>query len=75
MSCGKKRIKDELKNKKALFECAKRFNLVGDMTKMQICWLLCKHKELSVSEIAEMLNVSPSLVSHALKRLREKDLI
>ena len=70
-----KKIKKELKNEKAVLQCAEQFGLVGDPTRMKICWLLCKHSELSVGEIAEMLNVSISVVSHYLKKLRENNLV
>jgi ArsR family transcriptional regulator len=70
-----KKIKKELKNEKAVLQCAEQFGLVGDPTRMKICWLLCKHPELSVGEIAEMLRVSISVVSHSLKKLRENDLV
>lgn len=72
---GKKHIKQEFKNDKALLQCAKQFGLVGDPTRMKICWLLCKHPELSVGEIAGMLGVSISTVSHSLKRLRKNNLV
>lgn len=70
-----KKIKKELANEKAVLECAEQFGLVGDPTRMKICWLLCKHPELSVGEIADMLTVSISVVSHSLKKLRENDLV
>jgi len=63
-----KKIKKELEDEKAVLKC-------GDPTRMKICWLLCKHPELSVGEIAEVLNVSVSVVSHSLKKLRESDLV
>ena len=69
------KIKQELKNEKAVLQCAENFGLVGDPTRMKICWILCKHPELSVGEIAEMLNVSISVVSHSLKKLRENNLV
>ena len=69
------KIKKELKNEKAVLQCAEQFGLVGDPTRMKICWLLCKHSELSVGEIAERLNVSISVVSHSLKKLRENNLV
>ena len=72
---NKKQIKKELKDNMALLQCAEQFGLVGDPTRIKICWLLCKHKELSVGEIAEMLNVSISVVSHSLQRLREHNLV
>jgi len=72
---NKKQIRKELKNRKALLECAKQFGLVGDLTRMKICWLLCRYKELSVGEIADMLNVSISVISHSLRRLRKHHLV
>lgn len=70
-----KQIKAELQNEKALLECAQQFGLVGDPTRMKICWLLCKHHELSVGEISELLDVEISTVSHSLKRLRENKFV
>jgi len=64
------KIKKELTNKKALIRCASNFNILGDLTRMKICYLLCKYKELSVSEITELVDVSISAVSHSLKALR-----
>ena len=69
------KIKKGLKNEKAVLQCAEQFGLVGDPTRMKICWLLCKHPELSVGEITKMLGVSISVVSHSLKKLRENNLV
>tara|TARA_B100000745_G_scaffold264838_1_gene189677 strand:- start:2892 stop:3224 length:333 start_codon:yes stop_codon:yes gene_type:complete len=68
-------LKKELENEEAVLHCAEQFGLVGDPTRMKICWLLCKHPELSVGDIAEILNVSISAVSHSLKKLRENGLV
>lgn len=65
------KIRRELRSKKALTECACDFSILGDLTRMKICYLLCKYKELSVSEIAEVVGVSISAVSHSLKALRK----
>lgn len=70
-----KKIKKELENEKAVLQCAEQFGLVGDPTRIKICWLLCKHPELSVGEIADTLDVSISVVSHSLKKLRENNLV
>jgi len=70
-----RKIKKELENEKVVLRCAEQFGLVGDPTRMKICWLLCKHPELSVGEIADTLKVSISVVSHSLKKLRENDLV
>jgi len=70
-----KKIKKELANEGEVLQCAEQFGLVGDPTRMKICWLLCKHPELSVGEIAGMLDVSVSVVSHSLKKLRKNGLV
>ena len=69
------KIRKELENKKELIKCAKEFGILGDLNRLKICYLLCKHKELSVSEIAEILGVSVSAVSHTLRKLKEIDLV
>jgi len=69
------KIKKELENEEAVVACAEQFGLVGDPTRMKICWLLCKHKEMSVGEIAETLGVSDSVVSHSLKRLKQNEMV
>jgi ArsR family transcriptional regulator len=68
-------IKKELQNKKELIRCAEEFNMIGDPTRLKICYLLCRHKELSVSEIAEIVGVSVSAVSHTLQKLKQANLV
>ncbi|MAZ41131.1 transcriptional regulator [bacterium] len=70
-----KQIKKELKNEAALVQCAEEFNMVGDPTRLKICYLLCRHKELSVGEIADIIGVSISAVSHTLRKLKEADIV
>lgn len=69
------KIRQELKNTKNIEDCAYEFSIVGDETRMKICWLLCHHPELSVSEIAIILGQSVSTVSHSLKKLRDFSLV
>lgn len=71
----KKKIKKELENEVVVLHYAEQFGLVGDPTRMKICWLLCKHKELSVGDIADILGVSVSVVSHSLKRLKANEMV
>lgn len=68
-------IKKELKNHKTLIQCAEEFNLVGDPTRLKICYLLCRHKGLTVGEIASIIGVSISAVSHTLKKLKQKNIV
>jgi len=70
-----KQIKKELENHEALMQCAEEFNMVGDPTRLKICYLLCRHKELSVGKIADIISVSISAVSHTLKKLQEADIV
>jgi len=70
-----KQIKKELENHEALMRCAEEFNMVGDPTRLKICYLLCRHKELSVGKIADIISVSISAVSHTLKKLQEADIV
>ncbi len=70
-----KKLKKELEDLEKLKKCAERFNLLGDHTRLKICYLLCKHKELTVSEIAEIVGVSISAVSHTLKKLKEAKIV
>lgn len=68
-------LKKELKNKKAILACAREFNMVGDPTRLKICYLLCRHKELSVGDIAQIVGVSVSAVSHTLKKLKKANMV
>ncbi len=68
-------IRKELKNKATLEECAAQFGVVGDPTRIKICYLLCSYKELSVSDIAQILEISISAVSHSLSKLKGVDLV
>ena len=63
-------IQKELQDNTMIKQCCERFGTTGDLTRMKICFLLCHHPELSVSEIAELLNVPISTVSHSLKKLK-----
>ena len=69
------RIAKELENKRKLLRCAKEFNVIGDFTRIKICYLLCHYQELSVGEIAEAVGVSTSAASHALQKLKAINLV
>ena len=71
----KSNLKKELENKDAILACAREFNMVGDPTRLKICYLLCRHKELSVGNIAEVVGVSISAVSHTLRKLKKADMV
>lgn len=68
------KIKRELSGE-ALEQCARQCGIIGDVTKLKICYLLKNYPELSVSEIAELTETSVSNVSHSMSRLRAANLV
>lgn len=70
-----KQLQKELKNETGIVRCAEEFNMVGDPTRLKICYLLCHRKELSVGEIAEVVGVSISAVSHTLRKLKDANIV
>jgi len=58
-----------------LFELlAETFKTLGDFSRVQIVWVL-SHGELCVGDIAELLSMSSSAVSHHLRTLRNLKLV
>jgi len=68
-------IKKELKNRGELLNCARQLGVVGDPTRLKICYILCHYPEISVGEMAGILEVSVSVVSHSLKKLLKLQLV
>jgi DNA-binding transcriptional ArsR family regulator len=53
---------------------AETFKTLGDYSRVQIVWAL-SHGELCVTDIAELLKMSASAVSHHLRTLRNLQLV
>lgn len=70
-----KRVKTELRDTAAIARCAREFGVIGDATRMKICYLLCRHPELPVGEIARAVGVSISAVSHSLKKMKALEMV
>ena len=49
--------------------------MVGDPTRLKICYLLCHYDKLPVTEIAELVGVSVSAVSHTLQKLQQANIV
>jgi len=60
---------DRLGAEEAVSQLADLFSLMGDTSRLRII-LTCLHAPISVSDIAEKLGLSQSLVSHHLRLLR-----
>ncbi len=66
-------IQDEIPEQK-LSELAELFKVLGDPTRVRILWTLF-NKELCVYEIATLLDMSQSAISHQLKTLKQAKLV
>ena len=67
----KSALQKELQDNEKIEACAEKFGTTGDPTRMKICYLLCHHPKLSVSEIAEIISSPISTISHSLKKLKK----
>lgn len=68
-------IKQELQNNDALELCARQCGVIGDATKLKICYLLHHYPELSVTAIAKLVGTTISNTSHSLNKLRAVNLV
>lgn len=75
MCSNSQQIKQKLQDNEAIELCARQCGVIGDVTKLKICYLLRYHPELSVTAIAEMVESSVSNTSHSLARLRAVNLV
>ena len=69
------RLQQELDNKNAIELCARQCGVIGDVTKLKICYLLRYHPELNVTAIAKLVGTSVSNASHSLNKLRAVNLV
>ncbi|MCC6095690.1 MAG: metalloregulator ArsR/SmtB family transcription factor [Eubacterium sp.] len=69
-----KRRKCSLPDEDEMFDLAELFKIFGDSTRIRILFVLFD-SERSVGEIAEILNMTQSAVSHQLKILRQSKLV
>ncbi len=68
-------LKEQLDDTEAIELCARQCGVIGDVTKLKICYLLRHHPELSVTAIAELVGTSVSNASHSLSKLRAVNLV
>lgn len=58
-----------------LYDLSDFFKVMGDGTRIQLLWALEECDELCVGDLAALLNMTPSAVSHQLRALRTAKLI
>lgn len=68
------RIKNEIPDDETTSRLSEMFKIFGDNTRIRILWALFD-KELCVYDIASVLSMSQSAISHQLKTLKQARLI
>ena len=69
-----KRVKEKQQDDEYLYELADLFKVFGDTTRIKILYALFE-SELCVGDIAQILGLSQSAVSHQLRVLKDSKLI
>lgn len=69
-----KRVLDSLPQEEELYDLAELFKVFGDSTRIRILHALLE-TELCVGDMAQILNLSQSAVSHQLKILKDAKLV
>lgn len=68
------RIKDEMPEEEVLFDLAELFKVFGDSTRIRILYILFE-SEMCVMDIAQLLNMTQSAISHQLQVLKKSKLV
>ena len=68
------KVSAKMPNTTLLYELSDFFKLMGDSTRIQLLWAL-EENEMCVGELAALLNMTKSAVSHQLKILRSAKLV
>ena len=68
------RVRPQMPAIEGLYDLAEFFKVFGDTTRIRILYLLFE-EELCVCDIAELLNMTPSAISHQLRQLRQFRLV
>ncbi len=68
------RVKPNMPEMKLLYELSDFFKVMGDSTRIQLLWAL-EESEMCVGDLAVLLNMTKSAVSHQLKVLRTAKLV
>ena len=67
-------VRPKMPDMTLLYDLSDFFKLMGDSTRIQLLWAL-EEKELCVGDLAFLLNMTKSAVSHQLKILRSAKLV
>ncbi|HAQ41151.1 MAG TPA: transcriptional regulator [Clostridiales bacterium] len=68
------KVKERMPNDEILYDLSDFFKIFGDSTRLKIIWALDEN-EMCVCDIAVLLNMTKSAISHQLKTLRQENLV
>lgn len=68
------KVKPNMPKTSILYELSDFFKVMGDSTRIQLLWAL-EESEMCVNDLAALLNMTKSAVSHQLKVLRTAKLV
>ena len=69
-----KQVKSKMPEEEKLYDLAEFFKVFGDSTRIKILWAL-NQSEMCVCDIAVLLNMSKSSISHQLRILKQARLV
>lgn len=67
-------VKDKLPDEEMLYDLAELFKVFGDSTRIKILYVLLE-SEMCVCDIAELLHMTQSAISHQLRVLKQSQLV
>ncbi len=68
------KVREEMPDEEELYDLAELFNIFGDSTRIKILYLLFE-SEMCVCDIAQLLNMTQSAISHQLRALKQSKLV
>ena len=68
------RVREKMPEVETLYDLAELFKVFGDSTRIRILWAL-EESEMCVCDIANLLNMTQSAISHQLRVLRQAALV
>lgn len=68
------KVKEQLPDEELLYDLAELFKVFGDSTRIKILYLLFE-SEMCVCDIAQLLNMTISAISHQLRVLKQSQLV
>lgn len=68
------RVRSNMPKEESLYDLAELFKVFGDSTRIKILWAL-DESEMCVCDIAVLLNMTQSAISHQLRVLKQANLV